>query len=1046
MTSRHETRAEKQAFLEQLSRVHDGDRLRILKEHQQYLNGQRPTDADFSSARKQTSQQGRQPRAWVPPTGKDASYMRANMHSALMTRRAVAAKTVAGSGKKRLGPRKKLVDEPSDDDEDYEDDEEGDDDECEDEGYGSAGFYAELQKGSEAESGNDATRGQAKTSKASRKKSTVATKEASKATAAAKKPRKKSARTLAKEVREAAVAAAKAAKVKAAQDKATEQQRAGKEAKSAARKRLEGKNKRRKTATAMGSNSPKRWGSPHRATNDSEECSSSDSRRAERAVTPATSGTNSDLATPASLLLRTTTHGETSRPQPTARIADPLPRSAPSTAHDGPPLPQPAESSDSGLNLGALDSDCEDEDEELVFVDEEDVPVDPQVPAEIPDIAETMDSAAEEEEVVAVGDPQKFPSDQSYPGLYYGPSGPSPEVIRFADSPLDLFLYFMPRELWKKIAEESTVYHEQNLVARVDKMYAKQKVPGKKTKEDFMEREAKHADIKAHEIVVLLGLLIARMTNPQRRHFYDHWSTTSIGAVAAGTFGKFMRRNRFTYILSNLHFTNNGDARAGTDRAWKVRSVVDTLQTSFGNGYTTPPVLSFDEAMIPLPNRHNPTRQFVANKPHRWGTKKFMTCCAKSSYCLRLEIYCGAEQHIDEIGNIPPSVQSVDLNTGPAAVMRNLEAVLPPQKDGVFYLDAMDRFYTSVQLAYQLLKRQVYCVGTIQDDRQGFCQDIAVKSGKRPKKIDHGTTRMAVAKNCPLMTSLVWWDRRPVLLLGTGGSRAMESCYRWKSGGVRSEIPCPSMMRDYHRWMGVVDVHDQLRLQRYSLQQQTKCKKYDKAIFLGLVDVAIVNAYIVYREAQKSRNGKSLTHAEFLTQLQAQMLDLTEEDFAERQPQVGGSGEILSALPADHVPRENPDYQEINGQRKRRQRQCKVCSNRKRSIGERRATKYYCPGCSPSEKTRTYLCNKVWPHWKNNTLTCHQIWHHQWKNGAERPRPRCGRDIQNREAGAGLGKRKRRRRAGGEAADEEDTAEGEDDAEGEGSAEGEDNNEEENKE
>ncbi|ETI46820.1 hypothetical protein F443_08858 [Phytophthora nicotianae P1569] len=100
MTSRHETRAEKQAFLEQLSRVHDGDRLRILKEHQQYLNGQRPTDADFSSARKQTSQQGRQPRAWVPPTGKDASYMRANKHSALMTRRAVAAKTVAGSGKK----------------------------------------------------------------------------------------------------------------------------------------------------------------------------------------------------------------------------------------------------------------------------------------------------------------------------------------------------------------------------------------------------------------------------------------------------------------------------------------------------------------------------------------------------------------------------------------------------------------------------------------------------------------------------------------------------------------------------------------------------------------------------------------------------------------------------------------------------------------------------------------------------------------------------------------------------------------------------------
>lgn len=89
------------------------------------------------------------------------------------------------------------------------------------------------------------------------------------------------------------------------------------------------------------------------------------------------------------------------------------------------------------------------------------------------------------------------------------------------------------------------------------------------------------------------------------------------------------------------------------------------------------------------------------------------------------------------------------------------------------------------------------------------------------------------------------------------------------------------MMRDYHRWMGGVDVHDQLRLQRYSLQQQTKCKKYYKAVFLGLVDIAIVNAYVVYRDVQKARGAKQDTHAQFLMQLQAQMLDVTEDDFAE---------------------------------------------------------------------------------------------------------------------------------------------------------------------
>ncbi|OWZ16738.1 hypothetical protein PHMEG_0009414 [Phytophthora megakarya] len=55
--------------------------------------------------------------------------------------------------------------------------------------------------------------------------------------------------------------------------------------------------------------------------------------------------------------------------------------------------------------------------------------------------------------------------------------------------------------------------------------------------------------------------------------------------------------------------------------------------------------------------------------------------------------------------------------------------------------------------------------------------------------------------------------------------------------------------------MGGVDVHDQLRLQRYSIQLQTWCKKYYKSNFLGLVDVAIVNAYIIFKEAQEGNGG-----------------------------------------------------------------------------------------------------------------------------------------------------------------------------------------------
>ncbi|ETK73476.1 hypothetical protein L915_19599 [Phytophthora nicotianae] len=379
-------------------------------------------------------------------------------------------------------------------------------------------------------------------------------------------------------------------------------------------------------------------------------------------------------------------------------------------------------------DLEALNSDCDDDEDEMTF-DESVANNDPDAPDEIPvgandaTIEDPVGATVLQDEPTSVADdgetewpvlnqdemvgfvkneaalarmrrsgwylaPDEFPPDQHYPGLYNGVTGPTDELKALADSPLDLFLYFMPRTLWETIAQQSTLYHEQHLVERVERMFEKQRVAGRKTREEFMEQEARHGDIKPHEIVVLLGLLIARMINPQRRHFYDHWSTTSVGAIPAGTFGKFMKRNRFTYILSNLHFTDNADERAGQDRAWKIRSVVDTLQLTFKAGFIAPAVIAFDEAMIPLQNQHNPTRQYVANKPHKWGTKLFMTCCAQTSYCLRIEVYCGKAQHRHEIGNVPESVQSVDHNTGPAAVMRNLDAVLPPASDGVYHLNS----------------------------------------------------------------------------------------------------------------------------------------------------------------------------------------------------------------------------------------------------------------------------------------------------------------------------------------------------------------------
>jgi hypothetical protein len=134
------------------------------------------------------------------------------------------------------------------------------------------------------------------------------------------------------------------------------------------------------------------------------------------------------------------------------------------------------------------------------------------------------------------------------------------------------------------------------------------------TRGEVLEKEIKqHKAIKGHEIVRCICLLIARVLCPYSRRLSDHWATD----VPAGTFGRYMPKARFGRIMQNLHFSDNSDAKADTDRAWKVRPVVETMQRTFLAGYNLPPVLAFDEAVIPSRSHFNLMGKFLKDKPHK---------------------------------------------------------------------------------------------------------------------------------------------------------------------------------------------------------------------------------------------------------------------------------------------------------------------------------------------------------------------------------------------------------------------------------------------
>lgn len=123
----------------------------------------------------------------------------------------------------------------------------------------------------------------------------------------------------------------------------------------------------------------------------------------------------------------------------------------------------------------------------------------------------------------------------------------------------------------------------------------------------------------------------------------------------------------------------------------------------------------------------------------------------------------------------------------------------------------------------QLLTMKFYSIGTIMTNKQGLCEAILPPkkkngkraSNKRPPHIVKGTYQVAECLKVPTIKAVRWYDNQGVFFLAAGGSAAKDRIVR-RDQGTRelAEMMAPRLVKDYQTYMGGVDVHDQLRLQR----------------------------------------------------------------------------------------------------------------------------------------------------------------------------------------------------------------------------------------
>ncbi|XP_068189829.1 piggyBac transposable element-derived protein 4 [Antennarius striatus] len=401
-------------------------------------------------------------------------------------------------------------------------------------------------------------------------------------------------------------------------------------------------------------------------------------------------------------------------------------------------------------------------------------------------------------------------------------------------SPLELFqLYFSPSTL-------------RTLCDNTNKQAARNKAMGKKYK---------WTDVDCEELCKVLGLLIYTSL-VSVSNISDYWKQASLMSVPLPS--TIMPRDRFRAVLSNIHPSDpeedeNNEARKGTpeyDKLFKVKPLMNDIINACKAHCHPRRELAVDERMVATKAKTGMT-QYMKDKPMKWGVKLFVLADSSNGYTINFNIYIG-KKYTETVHGLAYD-----------AVMD----LIQPSYLGTGYHVYMDNFYTSPQLFLKLTEMEFGACGTYRDNRKGCPTQ---RANALAKKSERGEIRWIREGS---LVFVKWMDTREVSVCSNiqpaVSGEVVRRRVKDKDGSWSvKDIPCPSPVIAYNKYMGVVDRSDQL-LQYYSTHHKTA--RWYRTVFLHMLDIATTNAYLLHCDISKSHQLKPLTHKNFQAELVAQL-------------------------------------------------------------------------------------------------------------------------------------------------------------------------------
>lgn len=325
------------------------------------------------------------------------------------------------------------------------------------------------------------------------------------------------------------------------------------------------------------------------------------------------------------------------------------------------------------------------------------------------------------------------------------------------------------------------------------------------------ERDAKTTDVV--EIKAVIGLLyLCGLHKSSHLNVKDLWATDGTGIEI---FHTTMTYKRFLFLLRCIRFDKLLDRpqRKCFDKIAAIRDFFEKFITNCKDSYTLGEYVTIDEKLEPFRGRCG-FRQYIPNKPAKYGIKIFALVDSRTFYTSNMEIYCGTQPD-----------GPFKVSNSPSDVVKRL--IHPLYKSGRNL--TIDNWYTSYPLAVDLLKEKLTIVGTMRKNKREVPPAFVTSKGR-----EIFSTLFGFEKDKTLI-SYVPKKGKTVLMLSTlHNDDAID--------GATGEKKKPEIISFYNMTKGAVDTVDEMAAS-YTVARITR--RWPMVIFFSALNVAAINARVI---------------------------------------------------------------------------------------------------------------------------------------------------------------------------------------------------------